>query len=161
MNSKQSFVLQTSVVFVLAGSLLANARPGQKADDKPATTAKVEGTWRLTSTKYGNVANFTDIPKAEQTHLKYIIGGRFIWVDYDQKTREIKSSAGGKYALSGESYKEVPEYGLGKDFASIRDKQQSFTVKIKGDKLRQSGILKLGGANATTLKLEEVWERVK
>jgi len=52
-------------------------------------------------------------------------------------------------------HEELPQYGLGGDFDIIRDKPQSFSVKIEGDRLHQSGTLSNG------LKIEEVWERCK
>ena len=159
MNSKQWFAAHVSLVLV-AGGVVAHARHEQKASEKTALHSRADGAWRLVSYKYRD-ADLTEVPKDQRNHQKYITGGRFIWIDIDPKTKEIHSSAGGKYVLDGNTMKETPEFGLGAESVAIRGIEQTFTVKLEGDTLRQTGTLKFGGANPENMKLEEVWERVK
>ena len=43
----------------------------------------------------------------------------------------------------------------GEGMEAFAGKPQKFTIRIEGDKLRQSGVLSNG------LKIDEVWERLK
>ena len=145
---------RTQSVCVMAGILLV-ACGALGLDDPPkadAAGAKLIGTWKLVSAKYGD--NDFD-PKELGTTLKHITPGNFMWVSYDSDTGQVTRTAGGTYTLEGEKYVETPRYGISKDFDEVKDKQHTFTLKIDGDTLHQSGEL------ASGLKLEEVWERVK
>ena len=110
------------------------------------------GTWKLSSAKYDGAE--VDLGTLGTT-LKHITPGNFMWVSYDPNTGEVTRTSGGTYKLDGEKYEETPRYGLSKDFEVVKDKQQTFTIKIDGDTLHQDGMLSNG------LKLEEDWERVK
>jgi hypothetical protein len=122
--------------------------PPNAVDD----AARLIGTWKLTSAKYGGEES--DLTKSGTT-LKHITPGNFIWVTYDSETKEVTRTAGGTYTLDGEKYEETPRYGLGADFEAVRDKPHAFTLKLEGDSWKHSGELSNG------LKIEEVWERVK
>ena len=111
------------------------------------------GTWELVSTKYGVDKDFSDYPK-EQRRLKMITTTHFTWVDYDTATRKVSSSAGGHYSIQNGAYTETIEF-VGEGMERYLGKQQTFAIKIDGDKLSQSGQLSDG------LKIEEVWQRVK
>ena len=62
--------------------------------------------------------------------------------------------AGGPYTLNGNSYTDSIEF-VGTGLETYLGKKQSFTIKVDGDKLRQSRQLSDG------LKIEEVWQRLK
>ncbi len=62
--------------------------------------------------------------------------------------------AGGPYTLKSNSYTETIEF-VGSGMETYLGKKQSFTIKVDGDKLHQSGQLSDG------LKIEEVWQRLK
>lgn len=111
------------------------------------------GTWQLVSTKYGDAKDFTDYPK-ERRRIKMITATHFTWVDYDTTTKKIGSSAGGPYTLQDEAYTETIEF-VGDGMETYLGKKQTFTIKIDGDKLSQSGQLSDG------LKIEEIWQRAK
>jgi hypothetical protein len=110
------------------------------------------GTWKLLSAKYGDDA--VDVAKLGVT-LKHITPTSFMWLSYDPETKEVSRTSGGTYTLKGDQYEETPRYGLGGDAALTRDKVQSFTLKIDGDKWHQVGTLSNG------VKIDEVWERCK
>jgi len=111
------------------------------------------GTWQLVSTKYGDATDFSDFPK-EQRRVKLITATHFTWVQYDAGTRKVESMAGGPYTLDGGSYTETIEF-VGTGMETYLGKKQTFTIKVDGDKLHQSGQLSDG------LKIEEVWQRTK
>jgi hypothetical protein len=133
----------------LAYGMLRAAEP---AGDKDATEDRLIGTWKLVSAKYGDEE--VEGPKLGTT-LKHITPTSFVWLSYDPGTKVVSRTAGGTYTVKGDQYEETPRYGFGGDFDTIRDKPQSFSLKIEGDKWHHTGTLSNG------LKIEEVWERCK
>jgi hypothetical protein len=129
------------------GMLLA-ADDGNKDD----TAQKLIGTWKLLTAKYGD--DVVDVERLGVT-LKHITPTSFMLLSYDPQTKVISRTSGGSYTLQGDRYEETPRYGLGEDSALTRDKVQSFTVKIDGDKWHHVGTLSNG------VKIDEVWERCK
>lgn len=111
------------------------------------------GTWELASIKYGDATEFTDAPK-EVRAMKFVNGTHFIWVRLDAK-KKITLSLGGTYKVNGDKYAEKPEFSLGDGMEEYVDKEQSFTLKVDGDKWTHSGTLSDG------TKLSEIWRRVK
>lgn len=132
----------------LAYEMLRAAEPA-KTD---ATEDRMIGTWKLVSARYGD-------EEIEGTKLgitlKHITPSGFVWLSYDPETKVVSRTAGGSYSVKGDQYEETPQYGFGGDFEIIRDKPQSFSVKIEGDQWHHDGTLSNG------LKIEEVWERCK
>ncbi len=160
MNSKRWFAANLSVL-LLAGCLFVVHAQSSRKVDVPAVRGKLEGTWRLASHKYGSATAFTAVPREPQTRLKYITSSHFIWVVYDPKTKELQDSAGGTIVVNGNVLKETPQFGLGEGAKDLRDKEQTFDIKVDGDTYRQSGTLVFGGQHPGSMKLEEIWERVK
>jgi hypothetical protein len=122
--------------------------------DEQAAKARIVGTWRLVSYRYGDRGDLRPAP-ASVTALKQITPTHFEWVRYDPKTKEVRSTAGGRYTLAGNAYTETVEYGFGKAYEVIKDQEHSFTVTIEGEKLFQKGKL------ANGLVIEEIWERME
>lgn len=118
----------------------------QGAEQKPI------GTWKLVSAKYGDQEQ--DLAKLGTT-LKHVTPIGFVWLSYDTQTKVVSRTAGGIYTLKDDQYEETPQYGFGSDFDVIRDRLQSFTIKIAGDRWH------LSGAFSNGLKIEEIWERCK
>ena len=139
------------IVIVLAAVVLAATLVAQQPTAKGSGTHL--GTWQLVSTKYGDAKDFSDFPK-EQRRVKLITATHFTWVQYDVATKKVESTAGGPYTLDGGSYTESIEF-VGTGMETYLGKKQSFTIKVDGDKLYQSGQLSDG------LKIEEVWQRLK
>lgn len=123
-----------------------------QGEKKPGN--KLEGTcWRVASMKYGDANEFTDWPEARvsrrvfsKTHL--------IWVDYDEKTGVLGSSAGGTYTVEGNVLI------LNSTFASehmkhLVNNEERLTIRIDGKKLYLSGTFSWG------MKMEEVWEKIE
>ena len=121
---------------------------------KPVSSAPAHwGTWQLTSFKYGDDGKWTDRPQ-EQRRIKLITETHFTWVEYEVATGKVLSTAGGSYTLSGGAYTETIDYA-GEGMTTYLGKPQSFTIRVEGDKLHQSGQLSDG------TKIEEVWQRLK
>ena len=135
--------------------LAAHNAPTRLAASEPkgeATTAnKLVGTWKLVSANYGG--RESTLPK-EATTLKHVTPTHYMWVTFD-KDGQVTRTQGGPYVFDGGVLKSTPEYGLGREFEAIKEKQQLFKVKFDGNRWTQSGTLSTG----TTL--EEVWERVE
>jgi hypothetical protein len=119
------------------------------AETKPG----IVGTWKLVSTKYGEAKEHTPYT-GSSTRTKIINPTHFVWLEVQTDSKKVVSSAGGKYTFSGGAYTETIDFA-GQGMEEYLGKPQKFTVRIKGDKLTQSGALSDG------LKIEEVWERVK
>jgi serine/threonine protein kinase len=130
-------------------------RPGThgKGEEKPEN--KLEGTcWRIVAMKYGAAKGFTPWPKGwvsrrvfTKTHL--------IWVDYNEKTGKLNKSAGGTYALEGDTFRHKVLFVSDKDLEHVLNHEQVLTIKFEGNKLYLSGKFSSGG------KMEEIWERVE
>jgi hypothetical protein len=110
------------------------------------------GTWKLISTKYGDAKDFT-MYSGPSLRLKIINPTHFTWLEVDE-SKHVRSTAGGRYTLSGNTYTETIDFA-GEGMDAYLGKPQKFTIKVDGDKLLQSGALSDG------LKIEENWERVK
>jgi hypothetical protein len=119
--------------------------------DEPEKENKLIGTWKLVSAKYGEQER--TFPQGSTT-LKHVTPTQFMWLSYDEDGR-VSRAAGGSYTLKGESYEEMPEYGLSSDFDTIRGKAQSFKWRVEGKKWFHVGKLSNG------LTIDEVWERVE
>jgi hypothetical protein len=111
------------------------------------------GTWQLVSLKYGDATKWSDAP-SDQRRIKLITESHFTWVAYELASGKVQSMAGGTYTFSDGAYTESIEYA-GEGMTDYFGKKQSFTIRVEGDKLHQSGKLSDG------TKVEEVWQRVK
>src|SRR5262249_57023073 len=115
-----------ALAVVLAGLATASlCAPGRT--DEQATKARILGTWRLVSYKYGDQGDLRPAP-ASLTTLKHITPTHFEWVRYDPNTKKAQSAAGGRYTLAGSQYTETVEYGFGRAYEVIKDQEHSFTV---------------------------------
>ena len=143
---KTALILSAVVTLAFTVALVAQQQPAKGGGSHL-------GTWQLVSIKYGEAKDFSDYPK-ERRRLKMITATHFTWVDYDTKTKKVSSWACGAYSLHDGDYTETIEF-VGEGMETYLGKKQTFTIKIEGDKLSQSGQLSDG------LKIEEVWQRVK
>ena len=111
------------------------------------------GAWRLVSVKYGEADKWSEAPQ-DQKRIKLITGTHFTWVAYEAASGKVLTTAGGPYTLTGGAYTETIEFA-GEGMTDYLGKKQTFTIRIEGDKLHQSGQLSDG------MKIEEVWQRMK
>lgn len=140
-------------LLLVAFAILLCTLPALAQDKAAAPAEKHLGTWKLLSTKYGDAKDFAPYRDAS-SRLKLINATHFTWLEVDDKSKQVISSAGGTYKLSGNTYTETIEFA-GQGMEAYLGKPQKFTIRVEGDKLHQSGELSTG------LKIEEVWERVK
>jgi hypothetical protein len=113
--------------------------------EEPKQENKLIGTWKVVS---------SELPEG-YTQLKHVTPAQFMWALYD-KDGNVVSALGGSYTLKGDTYVEVPEYGVGEDqLKALKGKKQSFKWKIEGNKWHHTGKLSTGQP------IEEVWERVE
>lgn len=139
---------------VLTASRDGTAQVWDLPTGKPlAGPITLAGTWQLVSFKYGDATKWSDAPDTER-RIKHITGTHFTWVAYDVASGKVQSMAGGTYTLSEGAYTESIEYA-GEGMTDYFGKKQSFSIRVEGDKLHQSGQLSDG------TKVEEVWRRVK
>jgi hypothetical protein len=132
---------KTGIVgLALAVSLAVSAMAASA--EEPKRENKLIGTWKLVSPQ---------LPEGF-TQLKHVTPVQFMWAVFD-KDGKVMSALGGSYTLKGDTYEEVPEYGVGEELLkAFKGKPRSFTVKIEGNKWHRTG---------TGQTREEVWERVE
>ncbi len=115
-----------------------------------AQTNVVQGTWQLVSYDHGQ-----GLKNGEDDHhqeLKMISSKHFVWVLYDGNKKKTLASGNGTYTLEGQSYVEHVDF-IDVD-PKLIGKDQSFTIKVEGDTLSQSGVLSDG------THIVETWKRV-
>ena len=144
-------ILLVSLALIAILLLTISAVPGSSFKSKKQTIS-VEGTWQLVSYKYGSSLSAFIDRNESLTRTKVINATHFIWVDVDN-SGEVLKSAGGKYTLSGDTYTEFLEFGLGMD--TYMKTSPQFTIKVEGDMMFQSGFL------TNDYRIEEIWKRIK
>jgi hypothetical protein len=145
--------MKRAIVGIVAIAALVVAVGLRAQQESKKTSGSHLGTWQLASFKYGtNQPGFTDVPQNER-RIKLITETHFTWVEFDATTKKVSGSAGGAYSLSGNTYAESIDFGLGMD--TYIGQKHVFTIRVEGDKFFLSGSL------ADGLKIEEVWHRVK
>ena len=140
-------LMSLAVIFAIATPREGGDEPRQESPLQD----KLIGSWRMVSAKYGGQEY--RFP-AGTTSIKHITQTQFMWASYGEDG-EVTRAAGGTYTLKGGAYEELPRYGIGQDFETIKGKVQSFKCKIEGNKWHHDGKLDSG------LTIEEVWERVE
>jgi len=110
----------------------------------------IVGTWKLESADYSGQSKATGT-----IQIKMISKSRYLWVEYDPAKNKTLGSGAGSYVLNGNSYTEHVELldVSGQGDASV-GKDLTFTVKIEGDTLTQTG--KIG-----QIDLKETWKRME
>jgi len=99
----------------------------------------IEGTWELVSGKWSNpdttyLFSVTDSGR----QIKMISRTHHVWIRQDTSQQDGDAFGGGKYTLEGEKYTEHIEFWTNQ--IDLIGKSITFTMKVEGDKLIQSGI---------------------
>jgi hypothetical protein len=134
---------------LLLGGIAALAAPGD-----PISKDRLVGTWRLQSAMYGPPGNQISYVPKEQVHLKHVTATHFTVITYEGESKKVTIAGGGPYSLQGSAYKETVDHAMG-SLANLLGKEQSFTLKMDGDRWTHSGTLSNGQ------QIEEIWERVR
>jgi hypothetical protein len=133
---------------------------------------KIAGVWQSLSQKMDGKEVLTS-----GKDVKYITAKHWIWIYLDKeklvsllakKTQRDSISAyydafgagAGTYKLIGNTYTETIEYFSDPSYVGL---SISFTVKVEGDKLYQSGKYPVleGGKKVKDVQLEEVYKRIE
>ena len=144
----------TGVALLVAG-VVASAAPHE-----PATNGSLVGTWRLVSATYGNpggkeIRDWIHYVPQGVVHLKHITPTHFTVVTYEAQSKKVTIVGGGRYSLQDGVYKEMIDYAMGGTLPDLLGKEQSFTLRLEGDRWNHSGTLSNGA------RIEEIWERVR
>ena len=140
------------LVCCLAAVGLAATLRGEPPAKAPDLRTALVGTWKMTSMKVDGQPN--DLPDSSVTY-KHVTPAGFVWLSFRKDTGVMYRSAGGTYALRGDSYTEKIEYGMGDDFDVVKNASHAFTCRIEGDTWHHSGKLSNG------VSIDEQWVRVK
>jgi hypothetical protein len=122
----------------------------EKADDK---SCPLEGAWKMVDNKNGDAQEYQKLPEGQQ-QIKFVTGGRFIWVVVAEG--RIINGAGGKYKVDKDKYTETIDYYTGEGQASLVGKSFDFTWKMDGKTWLHTGTIAVSGQE---LKIDERWVR--
>jgi hypothetical protein len=152
-NNRKAKAMKGTITRIVALVALVFATGVQAQEGSQTISGSHLGTWKLVSFKYGTSEPFfRDFPESQQ-RIKLITETHFTWVQFDAVTMKVHGAAGGTYSLSGNTYTESIDFGLGMDTYS--GAKHAFTIRVEGDKFFLSGSL------ADGLMIEEIWQRVK
>jgi hypothetical protein len=110
------------------------------------------GTWELSSYQYGENERLT-VPNGVH-RIKLITPTHFSWIHFYDFDKMVTSSAGGRISFDGKNYIESIDFaGLG--MKSYLGKEQKFIIEVEDGKLHLSGQL------SDSLKIDEIWTKLK
>jgi hypothetical protein len=120
----------------------------------------IEGTWEMISAKWSTPDTTMFFPGTDHERMiKIITNKHFVFVNQDTSRKNFYGFGGGKYTFEGDNYTEhleifSPPSWIGKSI--------TFTMKVKGDSLIQSGILpiKKWDLGDYDMDLYEVYKRI-
>lgn len=120
----------------------------------------IEGTWEMISAKWSDPDTTIIWPDTDSgRQIKMISNKHFVFVNQDIIREGFYGFGGGKYTLDGDNYTEHLELFR---YSNWIGKSITFTMKVKGDTLIQSGILpiKKWGFGPYDQELYEVYIRL-
>jgi hypothetical protein len=142
---RSRLLFATALMLVLPLSLLAQEEVPEEQLPK-----ELIGTWKMVSAKFGGQTS--ELPQRLHV-LKHITPTHMTWMRIQPESGEVVAMACGKWKLDGDQFSDMPEFGMGPDFATVKGGTHTFTCKIVGDRWHHTGKLQTG------LTIEEVWER--
>ena len=120
----------------------------------------IEGTWELVSSKWSSPDTTSTYPDTDYYRMiKMINKTHFIFVNQDTSVENSYYYGGGKYTLDGDKYTEHLEFFKEPEWIG---KSITFTMKVEGDTLIQSGIYpaKKFGLGDYDSDIYEVYKRI-
>jgi hypothetical protein len=114
--------------------------------------SKIIGTWKLTSYHYGD--KDPAVKPAYVNRIKLINFTHFTWVEFMTESKQVMSSAGGRFSFDGIYYTEYIDWA-GLSMNNYLGKEQKFQIKIENKKMYRSGQL------SDSLKIEEEWIKIE
>ena len=120
----------------------------------------IEGTWEMISGKLSTPDTTYLFPITDHDQqIKMISRTHFVWISQDTSRKDVYGFGGGKYTLDGDKYTEHIEIFYDPIWIG---KSITFTMKVEGDTLIQSGttaLKKLGLADYD-METYEVYKRL-
>ena len=120
----------------------------------------IEGTWELVSSKWSSPDTTSTFPDTDYYRMiKMISRTHFVFVIQDTSVENSDGFGGGKYTLDGDKYTEHVEF---LSDSELIGKSVTYTVKVEGDTLIQSGIYpaKKYGIGEYDWDFSEVYKRI-
>jgi hypothetical protein len=122
-----------------------------KQANSASSSNQIVGTWKLESADYSGQPKATGI-----TQIKMISKNRYLWLQYDPAKNKTQAAGTGSYMLNGNSYTEHVDLldvnsSQGNPYVG---KDLTFTIKVEGDTLTQTG-------NIGPMSLKETWRRTE
>lgn len=127
---------------------------------------KLLGSWTLAQFKYGQDAEFNDVPDF-MYYVKNITESHFSWCSYNPEDGNVIGSGGGTYVMTDKTYTESTDFWFPSG-TSIPGTKTKFDYKIKGNMWTISGYIKEVELNPSSgemapidsIYISEVWQRV-
>jgi hypothetical protein len=120
----------------------------------------IEGTWEMVSAKWSTPDTTYLFPVTDyDRQILMISRTHHVWIRQDTSREGVYAFGGGKYTLGGDNYTELLEIFFN---PKCIGKSVTFTMKVKGDTLIQSGIwpAKKFGIGEYDMDLYEVYKRL-
>jgi hypothetical protein len=109
------------------------------------------GLWELEAARYDDASEFTPADPAIGK-LKFIGESHFLWVEYDRKSGQIQTAAGGRSKLSGTNLSETIEF-FGPRMEGLMGQTIVFSEELRDGQLHHRGQVPNGP------RIEEIWRR--
>jgi hypothetical protein len=156
-TSIRRWIVAVLVVFGLVVSHTGrwvSAQDGKKIKQVAEGKSRLDGAWRLVSSKDPRTGQMRTIPpNIEMTKL--VVGGRYAWT-LAQNGKAV-SGAGGRYKVDDKTYTETVDYSVGDNMLAMVGTSCDFTWKFENGKWHHAGILKVG---AVRQEIDQIWEKV-
>ena len=120
----------------------------------------IEGTWEMVSSKWSDPDTTNLWPVTDyDRQIKKISRTHFVWISQDTSREGVYGFGGGKYTLDGDKYTEHIEIFYDPTWIG---KSLTFTMKVEGDTLIQSGTVPLKKLGLADYDAEtyEVYKRI-
>ena len=109
------------------------------------------GVWELEASRYDDTSDFAPADPAVGK-LKFIGESHFLWVEYDRKSGQIQTAAGGRSELSGTNLSETIEF-FGLRMEGLMGQTIVFSEELRDGRLHHRGQVPNGP------RIEEIWRR--
>ncbi|MFY0630483.1 MAG: hypothetical protein JXR05_08885 [Flavobacteriaceae bacterium] len=131
------------LIFVLIIPLSAYGCINKSAKE-PTNSNNIEGSWKMVYAETKENDSIVRKDLSNTSFVKFIGKNHFAFFNQENSSASNFYSGGGTYSLKGDNYTETLKFSANK---AIRNHAFSFTVRIVGDTLIQSGLEKVPAAN--------------
>lgn len=119
---------------------------------QPLTSSKnpMSGVWRISGRERNG--EMREMNWGSRKTLKFLIGGMFQWVAFDNESGSFSGTGGGVYDAKKGTYKETIQF-FSRDQSRV-GAQLSFNYELNGDEWTHSGLSSKGDP------IKEIWKRI-